>query len=69
LVKKKSARRDTYLYHLKQGKKIKRTGITNNPERREREHRSAGKRFSHIYVHPYPMSRETALEREKKYKR
>ena len=66
---KKKAKRDTYLYHLKQGKKIKRTGITNNPERREQEHRSAGKRFSHIYVHPYPMSRETALEREKKYKR
>ena len=67
MVKKKSATRDTYIYHLKQGKKIKRTGVTNNPERREREHKRAGKRFSHMYVHPYPMSRKTALKREKKY--
>lgn len=69
MVRKKRTRRDTYLYHLKQGRKIVGTGITNDPERRKREHRSAGKRFSHMYVHSYPMSRETALEREKKYKR
>jgi len=69
LVRKKRVRRDTYLYHLKQGKKIKRTGVTNNPERREREHKSAGKRFTHMFVHPYPMSRKTALKREKTYKK
>lgn len=67
MVKRKRAARDTYLYHLKQGKKIKRTGVTSNPERREQEHKRAGKRFSHMYVHPHPMSRKTALKREKKY--
>lgn len=66
---KKPAKRDTYLYHLKQGRRIKRTGISNNPKRRLHEHRSSGKRFTHMFVHPYPMSRETALEREKKYRR
>lgn len=69
MVRKRRARRDIYLYHLKQGRRIVRTGITNDPERRKREHKSAGKRFSHIHVHPYPMSRGKALEREKKYKR
>ncbi len=32
--------RDTYKYHLKKGKKIIRSGITNDLERREREHKS-----------------------------
>jgi predicted GIY-YIG superfamily endonuclease len=63
---KRRRRRDTYLYHLKQGRKTKYTGITNDPDRRKREHQSSGKRFTHMFVHPYPMSRKTALKREKK---
>jgi len=31
--------RDTYKYHLKRGNRIIRSGITNDLERREREHR------------------------------
>ena len=68
MSRRKPAKRDTYLYHLKQARKIKYTGISNNPEKREHEHRSAGRRFSHMFVHPYPTSRDTALKREKKYK-
>ena len=67
-ISKRRRKRDTYLYHLKQGRKIKHTGITNDPERRQREHQSSGKRFTHIFVHPRPMSRKTARKREKKYK-
>lgn len=68
-ARRKPVARDTYLYHLKQGRKIKYTGITSDPLRREREHRNAGIRFTHMYVHPYPSSRETALKREGKYER
>ena len=69
MPKKKPAKRDTYVYHLKQGKRIGYTGISNSPKRREAEHKNEGKRFSHMYVHPYPVSKKTALKREKKYKR
>ena len=30
--------RDTYKYHLKRGNSIIRSGITNDPDRREKEH-------------------------------
>lgn len=33
------AKRDTYKYELTQGNKVVYVGITNNPERREAEHR------------------------------
>jgi predicted GIY-YIG superfamily endonuclease len=66
---KRMVKRDTYLYHLKRGRKISYTGITNDPKRREHEHRSAGRHFRRMAVHPYPTSRETALKREKKYKK
>lgn len=69
VARRKRAGRDTYLYHLKQGRKIVYTGITDDPERRELEHRSAGKRFTHMFVRPYPSSRKTAHKREMKYKR
>lgn len=69
MTRRKRADRDTYLYHLKQGRKIKYTGITDDPERREREHKSAGKRFTHMFVHPYPSSRKTARKRETKRQR
>ena len=32
------AKRDTYKYHLKRGNKIIRSGVTNDLDRREREH-------------------------------
>jgi len=69
MVRKKRAKRDTYLYHLKQGRTIVYTGITDDPKRREREHRSAGKRFTHMFVHSYPSSRKTARKREEKRRR
>ena len=46
----KKAKRDTYRYELKQGRKILQYGITDDPERREKEHRAKGKRFSHTLI-------------------
>jgi predicted GIY-YIG superfamily endonuclease len=62
---RKRTKRDTYNYVLKQGRKIVYRGITNDPDRRLKEHENSGKRFSHMVVNPYPVSRKTALEREK----
>ena len=36
----KAMKRDTYKYHFKVGNKIVHTGITNDLDRREQEHRS-----------------------------
>ena len=36
------AKRDTFLYTMRSGNTIQKFGITNNPERRERENHSAG---------------------------
>lgn len=44
------AKRDTYRYELKQGQKVLYAGITNNPDRREAEHRNEGKRFGRMDV-------------------
>ncbi len=39
-------RRNYHRYELRQGHQIVYAGITNDPERREEEHREEGKRFS-----------------------
>ena len=41
-MKKKRKKRDTYIYQLKEGRKIVYIGITNNPNRRAIEHDNAG---------------------------
>ena len=59
-------KRDTYKYHLKQGDKIIRSGITNDLHRREKElQRDYGK---DVYVHQVGRrtTREDAREWEKK---
>ena len=60
---RRRARRDTYPYVLKDKNKIVYIGITDDPKRREQEHRVERKRFTRIVV-GYPCSKETALERE-----
>ena len=69
---KKRTRRDTYPYVLKDGRKVVYIGITKDPERREQEHRSEGKKFSRM-ITGFPCSEETARKREEegieRYKR
>jgi predicted GIY-YIG superfamily endonuclease len=43
-------KRDTYNYELKDGRKVVYRGTTNDPERRVREHASAGKDFTHMRI-------------------
>ena len=56
--------RDTYTYQLKRGQKILYHGVTNDPERRENEHRNNGKHFTHMVVSP-PRSRDRAFDDER----
>ena len=57
-------RRDTYKYHLKQGKKVVHRGVTNDLERRETEHKE---RFpdSHLEQVGRRTTREAALKWER----
>ena len=62
-------KRDTYKYHLKQGNKVIRSGITNDLDRREKEHqRNYGKEV-HIQQVGNRTTREGAKEWEKKQRR
>jgi predicted GIY-YIG superfamily endonuclease len=69
---KKRAKRDTYPYLLKNGRKTVYIGITKDPNRREQEHKSEGKRFTQM-IRKFPCGEETARKREeemiKRYKR
>ncbi len=62
---KKKSDRDCYNYDLKQGKKKVYSGITNDPERRLKEHDADGKKFSHMTVSGPAVKKETAKKREK----
>ena len=61
--------RDTYKYHLKDGKKIIRSGITIDLERREREHKSEYGDNVHIQKVGNITTKEGAKEWEKGQKR
>ncbi len=58
--------RDTYNYTLtgRHGEDLYH-GITNNPERREAQHRASGRRFVNLVCDPFPCPRDTALRRER----
>ena len=58
--------RDTFTYDLKQGQQVVYRGTTNDPERREREHRAEGKRFSRLVVTSRRMTDEGAKRKEAK---
>ena len=62
-------KRDTYKYHLKRGNKIIRSGITNNLDRREKEHQRQLGDDVHIQQVGSRTTREGAREWEKKQKR
>lgn len=44
------AKRDTYNYNLKTGNKVVYKGTTNDPERREEEHKELGKKFDSMEI-------------------
>ena len=60
-------KRDTYIYQLKDGKRIVYIGITDNPDRRALEHKHSRKKFTHVRVKQFPMSRKKAEELEKEF--
>ena len=63
------AKRDTYKYHLKRGNKVIRSGITNDLDRREREHQREYGKSVHITKVGNVTTREGARDWEKDQKR
>ncbi len=57
--------RDTYKYHFKRGHRIVHTGITNDLERREREHQQAYGEDGHILKVGRATTKDAALEWER----
>ncbi len=57
--------RDTYKYHFKQGHRIVHTGITNDLERRETEHKKDFGDDGHIVKVGYATTKAAALEWER----
>lgn len=53
-------------YDLKKGKKIVYRGITNNPKRREKEHKNSGKKFTHMAITSRTLSEKSADKKEDK---
>ncbi len=56
--------RDTYKYHFKQGNRIVHTGITNDLDRREREHKQNYGDSGHIKQVGHKTTRDAALNWE-----
>ena len=62
------ASRDTFKYHLKRGNKIIRSGITNDLDRREDEHRREYGEDVHVTKVGRAATREGAKDWEKEQK-
>ena len=62
-------KRDTYKYHLKRGNKVIRSGITNDPDRREKEHQWDYGKDVHLQKVGRRTTRQGAREWEKNQKR
>ena len=57
-------RRDTQTYELRQGRKVVYRGTTNNPERREKEHKNQGKTFTKMNLTSRKMTVDGAKRKE-----
>ena len=57
-------KRETVTYELKTGNKIEYIGTTNDPDRRELEHKDEGKKFSHLKITSRRMTEEGAMKKE-----
>ncbi len=55
---------DTVTYELKKGNKVVYVGTTNDPERREQEHKEAGKQFGHMNITSRHMTEDGAKKKE-----
>ncbi|MBU7037633.1 MAG: GIY-YIG nuclease family protein [Theionarchaea archaeon] len=53
-------KRDSWRYELRHGHEIVYIGITNDPERRETEHKSERKRFTNMNIVGPSVTRKTA---------
>ena len=58
--------RKTVTYDLRNGRKVVYKGTTNNPERREKEHRDEGKKFTKMTVTSRRMTDDGAKLKEEK---
>lgn len=58
------AKRDTYNYTFRNGRKVSHRGITNNPERREQEHQRA-RPGGKLTIDGGAKTRESALRTER----
>ena len=57
-------KRDTLTYDLNKGRKVVYRGTMNDPDRREREHRSDGLDFDRLVPTSRRMTRQGAKDRE-----
>jgi len=57
--------RDTYKYHFKRGRRIVHTGITNDLERRENEHKLNFGNDGHIFKVGRATTKDAALKWER----
>ena len=61
----RTAKRNTYKYHFKRGNRIVHTGITNDLDRREQEHKDDYGESGHITQVGRRTTREAALDWER----
>jgi hypothetical protein len=66
-IMSRRAKRDTYIYELKDSHRIVYYGITNNPDQRLISHDNGRKRFTHMNIIRGPMSRLRAEDLEYDY--
>ena len=57
---------DTFTYKLKEGNTVVYIGTTNDPKRREQEHKSEGKRFTKMEITSRRMTEDGAKKKEAK---
>ena len=60
------AKRDTVTYELKRGRKVVYRGTTNDPDRREAQHRSEGKKFDKLRKTSVKMTEQGAKKKEER---
>ncbi len=57
-------KKNTITYNLKQDRKVVYKGITQDPEKREMQHKQEGKRFSHLQPTSRKMTEAGAKRKE-----
>jgi predicted GIY-YIG superfamily endonuclease len=62
---KRRIKRDTYNYTLRDGRKVVYYGVTNDPDRRLRQHVNSGKRFTSMCL-GIKVTKNTAEAREQR---